>query len=115
MLQRFALKLLGLTPQVYSFLKVYVIPFVKNNFGTIVAVLPVVVTFIRTASSKDLDGQGKQDFVVDLLRKELVKKDIISTEEEASTSLLQLIVLVAYRVTTRKDPVPVTPGEPIKE
>lgn len=110
-----ALKVLGLTPQVYNFLKVYVLPFVKSNWGTIVAVLPVVMTFIRTASTKDMSGQAKQDYVVQLLREELVKKGVITAQEDASQSLLQLIVLIGYRFVTRKDPTPVTPVEPIKE
>lgn len=109
-----ALKLLGLTPAVWNFLKQYVIPFVANNWGTIVAVLPVVTQFIRTASSKDISGQAKQDYVVNLLRQELVKKNIITKEEDASTSLLQLIVLVAYRFTSSKDP-NVLPAQVLKE
>lgn len=113
MLQRFALKLLGLTPQVWNFLVQYVLPFVKANWGTIVAVLPVVMQFIRTASAKDISGDDKQKFVVDLLRQELVKKGIITTEEQASTSLLQLIVLIGYRFVTRKDPVPVLPSKEV--
>lgn len=113
MLQRFALKLLGLTPQVWNFLRVYVIPFIISNWGTIVAVLPVVMQFIRAASSKDISGQAKQDLVVDLLRKELVKKGVISSEEEASQSLLQLIVLIGYRFVSRKDPVPVLPSKEV--
>lgn len=104
-LSTWALKILGLTPQVWNFLTQYVLPFVRNNWSTIVTLLPVVNTFIRAVSAKDLTGQEKQDKVVALLREELVKKGVISSEDEASTSLLQLIVLVAYRFVSHKDPI----------
>lgn len=110
-----ALKLLGLTPTLWNFIRVYVLPFVANNWTTIAAVLPVVTQFIRTASSKDISGQEKQDYVVSLLRKELVNKNVVSKEEDASTSLLQLIVLVAYRFVSHKDPdVVAKPVEEVK-
>lgn len=109
-----ALKLLGLTPAVYNFLKVYCLPFIAANWTTIVTVLPVVTQFIRAVSAKDISGQAKQDAVVALLRQELVRKGVISAEEDASTSVLQLITLLAYRFVSHKDP-NVLPAQTIKE
>lgn len=100
-----AASVLGISKTVLPFLKTVVIPFLSSNWPLIVSLWPVAQQFVKTASTKDISGQAKQDLVVNLLREELVKRGIVTKEEDASTSALQLLTLLAYRFVARKDPV----------
>lgn len=79
----------------------------------LISLWPVAQQFVKTVSTKHITGAEKQAQVVDLLRKQAVERGLITSEEDASTSFLQILTILAYRAVARKDTTPAI--EPVEE
>ncbi len=94
---------LGISKQAFVFVKDVAVPFIRANWPLIISLWPTAQQFIKTASTKEMTDQEKQDYVVSLLRKEAVDRGLVTKQEDASTSTLQLVTLLAYRTLFKKD------------